>query len=483
MLPVHVPVRGDDTLEGLTGRCAAAIATALGTLDHERPDAPAPSVVLSVQPDLPVRHRRVAVVGELDTGGSQADLTLLVNRGCDGAELVLEHDPVVDHRTAAALLERYQQVLAAPTTTTVDDAPVLLAAEVAALDAWGTGPACGPTADLVEQVLAQDRTRAAVRCGDRSRTYADLVDSALDLAAHLGSHGVAPGDTVGVCLGRDVDLPGRLLGVLLAGAAYVPLDPEHPRARTDFVRSDAGCRVTLVDATTRSAPARPPTRSTSPSSRSGRSAGTPRPSDPDSLAYVLHTSGSTGTPKGVAVRRRNLSWFVASMALVPGIGEQDRVLAMTTLTFDISATEIWAPLARGGEVLVVDRETARDAVASRAEVGRCDRGAGDTDHLADARRLRLGGWRRVTAVAGGEVLPPDLAAALLDRCAAVWNGYGPTEATVYATMHRVAPSPPARSRRCRSARPCPAPGCAWSTRPDAGSRPGRSASCGSAAAG
>ena len=441
VLPVHVPVRGDDTLEGLTGRCAAAIATALGTLDHERPDAPAPSVVLSVQPDLPVRHRRVAVVGELDTGGSQADLTLLVNRGCDGAELVLEHDPVVDHRTAAALLERYQQVLTAPTTTTVDDAPVLLAAEVAALDAWGTGPACGPTADLVEQVLAQDRTRAAVRCGDRSRTYADLVDSALDLAAHLEAHGVAPGDTVGVCLGRDVDLPGRLLGVLLAGAAYVPLDPEHPRARTDFVRSDAGCRVTLVDTTTRSADGAPgdaldvtvvpqrPLGWTAPAS------------DPDSLAYVLHTSGSTGTPKGVAVRRRNLSWFVASMALVPGIGEQDRVLAMTTLTFDISATEIWAPLARGGEVLVVDRETARDAalLAQRSAGATVVQGTPTT-----WRMLVDSGWEGgdgVTAVAGGEVLPPDLAAALLDRCAAVWNGYGPTEATVYATMHRVAPSP------------------------------------------
>ena len=393
-----------------------------------------------MQPDLPVRHRRVAVVGELDTGGSQADLTLLVNRGCDGAELVLEHDPVVDHGTASAFLERYHQVLAAPSTTTVDDVPVLLAAEVAALDAWGTGAACGPTADVVDQVLAQDRTRAAVRCGDRSRTYAHLVDTALDLAAHLGSHGVRPGDTVGFCLGRDVDLPGRLLGVLLAGAAYVPLDPEHPRARTDFVRSDAGCRVTLVDATTRSA-AGAPADALDVTVVPQRPVGWEAPAaDPDSLAYVLHTSGSTGTPKGVAVRRRNLSWFVASMALVPGIGEQDRVLAMTTLTFDISATEIWAPLARGGEVLVVDRETARDAVLL------AQRSAGATVVQGTPTTWRMlvdSGWRGgggVTAVAGGEVLPPDLADALLDRCGAVWNGYGPTEATVYATMHRVARS-------------------------------------------
>ena len=362
MLPVRVTVRADDTLADLTGRCAAAVAGALGTIDERPAGRPGALGGALGAADLPVRYRRVAVVGELDTGGSQADLTLLVNRGCDGAELVLEHDPVVHRRTASALLERYHQVLAAPPTTTVDDAPVLLPGGGRGARGLGHRTGRGPTADVVDQVLAQYRARAAVRCGDRSRTYADLVDAALDLAAHLEAHGVRPGDAVGVCLGRDVDLPGRLLGVLLAGAAYVPLDPEHPRARTDFVRSDAGCRVTLVDASTRS------TRG-APADALDVTVVPPRPlgwtapaADPDSLAYVLHTSGSTGTPKGVAVRRRNLSWFVASMALVPGIAEQDRVLAMTTLTFDISATEIWAPLARGGEVLVVDRETARDAV-------------------------------------------------------------------------------------------------------------------------
>src|SRR6185312_9283543 len=146
--------------------------------------------------------------------------------------------------------------------------------------------------------------------------------------------------------------------------------------------------------------------------------------DPASTAYVIYTSGSTGRPKGVAIPHRAVANFLASMAERPGLHADDRLLAVTTLSFDIAVLELLGPLGVGGCVVLATREQAMDG---------------------DALKTLLAGWQGgpdFRALCGGEALAPDLATALRARCGALWNMYGPTETTVWSTCAQVAPDQP-----------------------------------------
>ncbi len=166
---------------------------------------------------------------------------------------------------------------------------------------------------------------------------------------------------------------------------------------------------------------------------------------PDSLAYVIYTSGSTGTPKGVMVRHDALANFLATMADRPGIAERDRVLALTSLSFDIAGLELFLPLTAGARIVLADRAAAHDperlkAIAAAQGVTMIQatpstwRMLIDSHDARDKRSLLPAGCR---VLCGGEALAPDLARRLVAEAGAVWNLYGPTETTIWSARHRL----------------------------------------------
>jgi non-ribosomal peptide synthetase component F len=177
----------------------------------------------------------------------------------------------------------------------------------------------------------------------------------------LRAAGVGPEVQVALCLERSLEMVVGLLAILKAGGAYVPLDPAYPRDRLAFMLEDSRAAVVLTSA--RLAPTLPAGAATvmclDPSDAEGEQ---PPESSvrAEHLAYVLYTSGSTGRPKGVMIAHRNVVNFLHAMQQQPGITDRDVMLAITTLSFDIAALEIFLPLTVGAKVVLARRDTAID---------------------------------------------------------------------------------------------------------------------------
>ncbi|QWT21702.1 amino acid adenylation domain-containing protein [Bacillus sp. NP157] len=299
--------------------------------------------------------------------------------------------------------------------------------------------------EYFEQQVDRAPERAAARHADRSLTYAALESRANRIANSLRDRGIGHGVLVGISLARGLDMVAAVLGVLKSGAGYVPLDPAFPADRLAFMAEDAALAALVVDDASPLTFAFDPSRVLALNSDEVVHASVDRPernrkaATPDSVAYVIFTSGSTGRPKGVRVPHRAAGNFLTSMQRVPGIAPDDRLVAVTTLSFDIAFMELMLPLTSGAEIVVAGRDDVRDGAQLRRLIEECD---------ATMMQATPAGWRLLVdagwhgrpafrAVSGGEPLPVDLAEALLERCGEVWNGYGPTETTVYSTYWRV----------------------------------------------
>jgi amino acid adenylation domain-containing protein len=283
--------------------------------------------------------------------------------------------------------------------------------------------------------LAARGDRPAIRHLGKTVTYAELAAERDKVAATLAARGVGPGDVVALHVERTPFMLAALLGTLATGATYLPLDPNFPAPRLAFMLEDARAKLVISDvAETELAHAsilRPADlRAGAVPAISGR---------PDAAAYLIYTSGSTGTPKGVEVPHRAVANFIAAMQQRPGLGETDRLVAVTTLSFDIAVLELLLPLACGAEIVLATREQATDGNALR---GLLEQHKATVMQATPAtwRMLVEAGWRggsAFKALCGGEALPPELAEALLGRTGQLWNMYGPTETTVWSTCARI----------------------------------------------
>ncbi len=313
--------------------------------------------------------------------------------------------------------------------------------------AWGADAAAMHAA--FERQAAQTPDRVALTVGVLGLTYRALDERANQLAHGLVARGVQPGDLVGVALERGADMLVAVLGVLKTGAGYVPLDPGFPTDRLSYMAGDArlalllaqgsqlarfasvGCPVVALDALPADWARLPTTR--------------PRVAiDPAAIAYVIYTSGSTGKPKGVAIPHRAAANFLASMAERPGLHAEDRVLAVTTLSFDIAVLELFGALGVGGEVVLATHDQAADGAALQTLLAQ-HRISVMQATPATWRMLLQTGWQgdgKLRALCGGEALAPELATALLARCGELWNLYGPTETTVWSTCAKIEPGAP-----------------------------------------
>ncbi|MFT3781759.1 MAG: amino acid adenylation domain-containing protein [Nibricoccus sp.] len=296
--------------------------------------------------------------------------------------------------------------------------------------------------ELFEQQSAAQPDRIAVVAGDERLTYAELDARSSRLADSLRARGVAADEPVGLCLERTAALVVGVLGILKAGGAYVPLDPAYPADRITYVLKDSRTRIIVTQrhlaATLPKTTAEALLLEELPSSATQPTVDKPATTS-NNLAYIIYTSGSTGRPKGVAVPHRAVVNFLHSMQRQPGLNPDDTLLAVTTLSFDISGLELFLPLSRGAKIVIATRETAADGEALVRKIDQ--HGITVLQATPASWRLMLAsGWKgtpSLRALCGGEALPSSLARELVPRTKELWNMYGPTETTIWSTCCRV----------------------------------------------
>jgi amino acid adenylation domain-containing protein len=385
------------------------------------------------------------------SAGALYDLNFFMVERPEGWRISCEYNTdLFEERTVTALLGRFEtlfrSIVADPTRTIgalpILDAPTRNTLVVERNRTTADYPADRTMPQLFEERAALTPDATAVVCGDRRLTYAELSRASDAVARDLRRRGCAPGGRVGVLLHRSTDLVVALLGVMKSGSAYVPLDPTYPLERLASIAEDAGMsglvtRLGLEE--------RLPVTGTQVFLIDSLDLTTPEPAGgepvpaPGDAAYVIYTSGSTGRPKGVAVSHRALVNFLWSMRREPGLSQDDTLVAVTTVSFDIAGLELYLPLVTGATLVVAQEETLADGAA----LLRLLQSSGATVMQATPVTWQLlidAGWTgspKLRVLCGGEAVPRSLAERLLDRTDDVWNMYGPTETTIWSSADRI----------------------------------------------
>ncbi|HEU4538991.1 MAG TPA: amino acid adenylation domain-containing protein, partial [Polyangiaceae bacterium] len=433
----------------------------------------------------------------VESGTSQFDLSLDVIPAQSGHLLQWEYNTdLFDRATIERLAAHFEALLGAALASPdapLDRLPLAdAAADRPARAAWNDTAADYPRDQTVhglfEAQARQTPDATAVEHAGRSLTYAQLDARADALARHLVALGAGPSSIVAVCMARSPDLVATLLAALKANAAYLPIDPSYPPERIAHLLADSGARfvavdrpdalaglrpealagVTLVCPADVAAPA-PPTTSASPAAPDALAATPASPAAPDApaatpaptraappgrasdAAYVIYTSGSTGTPKGVVVEHRSVVNYLLSFGRTAGLGASDRLLQFASPSFDVSAEEIFGTLAHGATLVLrtdamLESVEAFLAAAAELRLSVLDLPTAYWGELTEglARGARLPAGVRLV-VLGGEKARRDVLARWLAATppgVRLLNAYGPTEATIAATIAELSALPP-----------------------------------------
>ena len=473
-LPVRCRLEGNPTFLELLARTRKAVAD---TIEHQ--NLPFERLVEELQPARNPSHTPIfqvvfgyqesppkalelpdLQVSPLGLDGSTAkhDLTLLIEAVRDSFTGILEYNSgLFSASTARRYIECFLQILhsvASSPRTALDDIALLSEVEEAAiLRSW-----CGETRpyprdrsiqSVFEEMVDKHPDNCAVVAEGTSVSYRDLNSRANHIAHSLIAKGVSPGASVGICLERSVDLIAGIIGILKAGATYIPLDPAYPDDRLGFLVTDADILIALVDHSTASRITQAsPTcdrldLDSLPDSGIQQLKANPNVvAQTDGAAYVMYTSGSTGLPKGAAIPHRAVLRLVLTPDFVT-ISEDDVFLQFAPVSFDASTFEIWGPLLNGGRLVL-----APPGGLGLDELGEVIRRHSVTtlwltsglfnlmvdEHLDDLRNVRQ-------LLAGGDVLSvPHVEKALkaLPDTQLI-NGYGPTENTTFTCCHSIEP--------------------------------------------
>ncbi|MEU8271400.1 amino acid adenylation domain-containing protein, partial [Sphaerisporangium sp. NPDC049002] len=358
-----------------------------------------------------------------------------------------------DPETAEQLLRQYEHLL-----RTVSEAPGLPVDECSLLSPeerhtltveWNATEVAQPDR-CVHELFAEQAARTpdavAVVSGADTLTYAELDARSTRFAGRLAALGVGPGSLIAVYMERSAELLVTLLGTMKAGGAYIPLDPGYPSDRLAYILADARPRVVVSDSGLHG---RLRELTTEPAAPHVVLIDEERPDDAPwvpwqrvggaDLAYVIYTSGSTGNPKGVMVPHRALTNFLCAMARRPGLTADDRMLAVTTHSFDIAVLELFLPLVTGALCHVCDAATARDPERLKELIGAVRPTVMQATPSTWAMLFHAG-WaneERVRVLCGGEALPETLRERLVGLGCEAWNLFGPTETTVWSTAGRI----------------------------------------------
>ncbi|KAB5518053.1 polyketide synthase [Coniochaeta sp. 2T2.1] len=302
--------------------------------------------------------------------------------------------------------------------------------------------------ELLKPAMERYSGKVAVICSDTQLTFRELDSRANRVARALTRRGIGNGDLVGVALDRCADLVAVLLAVLKSGGAYVPIEPALPAERIKLMLENAGVKLVITGAGgTESFASLHSVRCLSLDEALGTaedlylsaSRNCHTAAQSGDLAYVMYTSGSTGVPKGCEVTHGNLTNLLLSMREEPGWSETDRVLAITTVSFDVAVVDWFLPLLCGATMVVAQKHEITDMAAlvrlmERHQITVMQGTPSIWQMLLDSG---WGGQRRLRQIlSAGEALPRALADRLLDCADTVWNLYGATECSVYSTLWR-----------------------------------------------
>lgn len=390
---------------------------------------------------------------------AQYDLTLTVREKPEGYDVRIEYrTDIFEQQSIENLLERYKSLLGQITNNSrnqlcdfyIADLPV----EKKRIERWNKTHLRYAENLCIHQLFDRQAKisseKIAVIDEDMEINYRQLSERSNQLAHYLGKHGVGPNSLVAICVERNIEMLISLLAILKAGAAYLPLDKAYPTARLEHMFEDSKTTLLLTDSNTLEQLPKTQIKSILLDSHSKEinlcsteeyiSAVTP-----EDTAYIIYTSGSTGKPKGVQVRHNNVTNFLASMALTPGISSTDVLVAITTLSFDIAVLELYLPLVEGATLVIASRETATDGNKLR-QLLESSKATMMQATPVSWKLLIDSGWQggsNFTALCGGEAFPRPLVPKLLERVNHLWNMYGPTETTVWSTCYEiVSPSAP-----------------------------------------
>jgi amino acid adenylation domain-containing protein len=422
-------------------------------LEVERDQSRTPlfQVMFSMQPAKGQGHSIPGLQAEellLGPATSKFDLTLDLGETEEGLRGVFEYSTALFDRTTIERLSRHfanllEAIVANPGQTLTQLQLLSEDERTRLLEEWNDTEADYPREASLPGLVAAQTARTpdaiAIVSTSESLTYRALHRRSNQLARYLRRHGVRPGVHVAIWLERSVDLVVTVLGVLKAGGAYVPIDPAFPSERVELMLTDSSASVVVTEvALAQLVPSGPTVveAGVAMAALANESAeDLAEAVDPASLAYVMYTSGSTGRPKGVMVPHGCATNFLTSMARTPGLTSDDVLLAVTTLSFDISVLELMLPLTVGARIWLADTATTSDGRLLAAAIAR----SGATIMQATPATWRLlfeAEWQgapSLTVLCGGEALPAALAERLTGCVRALWNMYGPTETTVWST--------------------------------------------------
>lgn len=391
---------------------------------------------------------------EIDRKASQFDLSVSVDTMFSGKVFLEFNTDLFDYDHMAIMLGHYRELLKSVVAS--PDAPIsslnLLtpAEKQQILVEWNITDSPFPRESSALDVIEIQATRTpesfAVLSKDVSLTYRELHDRAHELAFSLTQLGVTSDTPIGVAVDRSPDLPVVLLAIMKAGGCYLPLDPHGPPERLAFMLQNSQAPILVTQSQfVKNFPEydgrvfcldNDIEHSLNAKTQAGTTAQRVGPSN---LAYVIYTSGSTGQPKGVEIEHRSLVNFLHSMARKLAVTHTDVFLAVTPITFDIAALELFLPLSVGARVILVDGEDTRDGTRL---IERLHTSGATVMQATPATWSMLikAGWegnKNLKILCGGEALSRELAEELLARSKEVWNLYGPTETTIWSTAQKV----------------------------------------------
>jgi len=386
------------------------------------------------------------------SAGAMHDMNFFMVERPDGWRLSCDFNTdLFERETVTRLLQHMVRLLAAvlrEPRLPLSKLPLLTDAERGMLAIeWNQTEREFPRDRTVVELFA-DQTRnspraEAVVCRGRRLSYAELDQASNRLAHELQARGLGAGARIGICLPRSPDLIVAMLAILKSGAAYVPLDTASPAERLAFIAQD--CELALVIASSEACDMLAGVTAAlllldrEASAIAARDAGPLPPPSPNAPAYVIYTSGSTGQPKGVLVHHRALVNVLWAVREEPGVSAADRFVSVSSVAFDISGLEVFLTLTVGARLVLATEQQVVDG-AALLHLLREERASVMFATPVTWQFLLAAGWNgqpRLKVMCGGEAVSRELAERILATGSELWNVYGPTETTIYASALRI----------------------------------------------